>query len=706
MSRVICSNCRAIVLYTRHCANCGLSFEALQNAEEDASASLSMADEAVAESTTGAQENVTPDMDPTLQYYCFKKAQGIRKLKTASTSIDEVAVIARVKDDEFERFEELMNEVKGRIGVRIPPNAKVDEKVKTSIVTARIPVDSAGRVRAEREIVMSLKASRRLKSALFRTVRDVEADSHSLPGNSDADGGSGVIIGIVDIGLNLFHEKFRNKNDDGNTTRILSFWNQSADPDVKEGELGERGPYGYGRVFSKKDIDKALETGDPFKALNYNLFVTPNEHDGVHATPVTDIAAGNNRGRKNQFGEGNPGIAPNADIVFVELSSSGIAGANPVNRASLRDDAALEASFADSAQLLEAIAYIFDFAKSLGKPCVVNISLGTHGGPHDGSTPIENAIDRLVSEAPNRAVVIAAGNFANEKTHVSGTVSSEPFNLEWEVREGDPTGNELEIWYSGDDHLQVDIIAPDGGKVVRLNARQNRDIPVNGSSKLFAVHRVRDPNNNANLINLFLEKDATPGTWTVRLSRSSDKDVDFHAWIERDHKGRSIFLNPGSDVTLSSIACGEKAIVVGAYDAHTGDPNRKVFPSSSSGPTRLGGKKPDISAPGVGIKAASFEGDLSRDATAVFPVDGTSMASAVVTGVVALMLSEASKRGIGLDIEQIRRILIEASRDEKSSEGKWDKQLGFGRISASRAVEKVIEMASKGKGKGTARPSP
>jgi subtilisin family serine protease len=657
-----------------------------------------MADEAVAESSPGAQENVTPDMDPTLQYYCFKKAQGIRKLKTASTSIDEVAVIARVKDKEYKRFEELMNEVKGRIGVRIHPNPQDGEKVKTSIVTARIPVDSAERVRAEREIVISLKASRRLKSALFRTVRDVRADSLSLPDNSDADGGSGVIIGIVDIGLNLFHEKFRNK-DQENTTRILSFWNQSADPDVKEGELGKRGPYGYGRVFSKEDIDKALKTGDPFKALNYNLFVTPNEHDGVHATPVTDIAAGNNRGRKNQFGEGNPGIAPNADIVFVELSSSGIAGANPVNRASLRGDAALEASFADSAQLLEAIAYIFDFAKSLDKPCVVNISLGTHGGPHDGSTPIEKAIDRLVSEAPNRAVVIAAGNFANEKTHVSGTVTSEPFPLRWEVREGDPTGNELEIWYSGDDHLEVDIIAPGGEKVVKLNARQNRDIPINGSSKLFAVHRVKDPNNNANLINLFLEKGTPPGIWTVRLSRNSDKDVDFHAWIERDHKGRSVFLNPASDVTLSSIACGKKAIVVGAYDAHTGDPERKVFPSSSFGPTRLGEPKPDISAPGVGIKAASFEGDLSRDATAVFPVDGTSMASAVVTGVVALMLSEARKREINLNIEQIRGILIEASRDEK-----WDKQLGFGRISASKAVEMVIAMAPESA--GTARPSP
>jgi hypothetical protein len=698
MSLVICPNCRAIVTYTARCSNCKLSFQALLGEVIETAAGptteTTMAAETAVKSKTSVKAGVMPDMDPALQWYSVKLAEGVRKLKTASTANNEVAVIAKVEDKKFTVFDDLIKSVKGSVGLRIDPNPQDIEEEKTSIVTARIPMEFAEHVRKQ-NFVKSLKASRRLKSTLFRTISDVKADA--LPGASLADGGSGVIIGIVDIGFNFFHEKFRNKDED-HTTRVLSFWNQSADPIPKSGELGAKGPFGYGRVFSQDEINTALKADNPFERLGYRLTVTGIERDGVHATPVADIAAGNDRGRLNQFHVGNPGIAPKADIVFVELSSSGIAGANPVSAAASFGSDVLEASFADSAQLLEAIAYIFNFAQSRKQPCVVNVSLGTNGGPHDGSTPVEEAMDRLVSEAPNRAIVIAAGNFSTEQTHMSGTVSAEPFLLKWQVQQNDPTGNELEIWYEGDDFLNVEIIAPGGNRVTMLDAGENINFPITDDSNLFAVHRIQDPNNEANLINLFLEKGATPGIWAVRLSRSSAKDsakdVDFHAWIERDHKGRSVFVNPNSDVTLSSIACGQKTIVVGAYDAHTGDPSRKILPSSSSGPTRPGYQKPDISAPGVGIKAASFEGKLEKDAQAVFPVDGTSMASAVVTGVVALMLDEARKHKLDLDIDQIRSILIDASKSGQTDAEEWDKQLGHGRISASRAVEMVLEMAS------------
>ena len=82
-----------------------------------------------------------------------------------------------------------------------------------------------------------------------------------------------------------------------------------------------------------------------------------------------DIAAGNGRG------SGFPGVAPGADLIFVELSSR-------------IDDPATE-SFGNSKRLLEAVDYIFRKATALGRPAVVNLSLGTFGGPHDGTTPVE-----------------------------------------------------------------------------------------------------------------------------------------------------------------------------------------------------------------------------------------------------------------------------------------------------------------------------
>ena len=55
-------------------------------------------------------------------------------------------------------------------------------------------------------------------------------------------------------------------------------------------------------------------------------------------------------------------------------------------------------SFGDSVRLLEALRYIFDKAGT--RPCVINISLGTNGGPHDGTTLVEQGIDSLLPGRP------------------------------------------------------------------------------------------------------------------------------------------------------------------------------------------------------------------------------------------------------------------------------------------------------------------
>ena len=90
---------------------------------------------------------------------------------------------------------------------------------------------------------------------------------------------------------------------------------------------------------------------------------------GSPGTYVMDICAGNGGGSDA------PGFAPEADMVFVDVSHSDIPFVGPQ---------VVGSSFGDSTQLLEAVRYIFD--KAGDRPCVVNISLGTNGGPHDGTT--------------------------------------------------------------------------------------------------------------------------------------------------------------------------------------------------------------------------------------------------------------------------------------------------------------------------------
>jgi hypothetical protein len=76
--------------------------------------------------------------------------------------------------------------------------------------------------------------------------------------------------------------------------------------------------------------------------------------------------------------------------------------------------------FGDSVQLLEAVKFLFEVAGE--RPCVVNISLGTNGGPHDGSSLVEQGIDLLIQEQPGRAVVIAAANSFDDGILAAGVV--------------------------------------------------------------------------------------------------------------------------------------------------------------------------------------------------------------------------------------------------------------------------------------------
>ena len=384
-----------------------------------------------------------------------------------------------------------------------------------------------------------------------------------------------------------------------------------------------------------------------------------------------DIAAGNGRG------SGVPGVAPNADIIFVEAAANDIpfSGPNAVGK-----------SFGDSVQLLEAVKFIFEQAGD--RPCVINASLGTNGGPHDGSTLVEIGIDRLLRQAPNRAMVIAASNSFSDGIHAAGRVAAGgSVDLVWDIPSNDATSNELEIWYQGEDRFGVEVIAPNGETLIRVAPGQTRGLQSQGRMVLLAANRLSDPNNNDNMIGIFLEAGLPLGRWTIRLQGITVQDGSFHAWIERDDLGQSSFPEPRDDShTIGSISCGRETIVVGSYDAHKSTLPLSFF--SSAGPTRDGREKPEVAAPGHAVVAAH-----SRTRTRTTRKSGTSMASPAVTGVVALVLSEASARGGSMTSAQIRDAVIGTARDNPPAGTQWDPRFGFGRVSARDAVNRLIAAA-------------
>ena len=595
--------------------------------------------------TNGGEGGIAP-MDPRLQKLVAFGRHGVRKAATASTMRDEVAVLAKVSD--LTAWENLSE---------VRPGAVIGETAVdgTTLVTARIPVARIEHVRTQ-PFVNSLKSARRLSRRLAQTTAEVQAQPSLLPKGSKAKGGTGVVVGIVDIGCDFAHRNFLTSK---GKTRLKKLWDQW-------GTGGGGAGFGYGSVYSPAQINAALKKPDPYAALGY----APSPLNGAHGTHVMDIAAGNGRG------SGVAGVAPESGIVFVEVANSDIPWEGPE---------AVGKNFGDSVQLLEALKFVFDEAGS--SPCVINVSLGTNGGPHDGSTLVEQGIDRLVRQAPNRAVVIAASNSYADGIHAAGTVPQNgQHTLPWIVESGDQTENELEIWYPRGGRLSVEILDPKGTSLGNVPAGRSGTISSGGRVVLFVANRLNDPNNRDNMIGIYLSNFAPNGRWNVLLRADPDQSVDFHAWVERDDYGQGSFPEPRDNShTIGSISCGHDTIVVGSYDAHKASLPLSYF--SSAGPTRDGRQKPELSAPGHAVVAAS-----SGSKKGVTTMSGTSMAAPAVTGAIALMLAEAKARKQSFTIDQIRAAATTTARRDPAGPG-WDARYGSGRISANGLVATVMGVA-------------
>ena len=190
--------------------------------------------------------------------------------------------------------------------------------------------------------------------------------------------GKDVIIGYIDSGLDNAHEDFKNK--DG-TSRVLYYWDHTLGYDV------DRTPvkYGYGQVWTNEDVDAGI---------------CGSSDGNAHGTTVSGTGSGNGRATGT-----HQGVAPQSDIIIVETNFS-----LPNWTLSVADG----------------VDFIFSMADSLGKPAVVNTSVGTYLGSHDGTDPASMIIDSLLNDKPGRIVVAAAGNSGNQgKYHLKGLVDED-----------------------------------------------------------------------------------------------------------------------------------------------------------------------------------------------------------------------------------------------------------------------------------------
>ncbi|MCB9352146.1 MAG: DUF2272 domain-containing protein [Lewinellaceae bacterium] len=502
--------------------------------------------------------------------------------------------------------------------IRVRETGAVPNKVRVistfgDVLTCRIKRADVAEVYAS-PLKISLKAARyyaidpigEVTEAVVEAVHPFfSMDTDEINRDVDA-AGQGVAIGIIDWGMDFAHPDFLNPN---GTTRLLALWDQSVTLPFMENQ-----PYGYGTVFNRALINQALQASTPYQSLGYHPANGDPIGIGAHGTHVASIAAGAHS------------LAPRAEIIFVHLSARDTSGT---------------AHLGDSVRILEAIDFVRQAAA--GRPLAINMSVGRHGAPKDGTTLVERAIDNLLSDRPNTMLCQSAGNYYQAKAHTSGrVVQGKDTAFRFRVSRADRTPNELEIWYSGKDKFGLQLRNLETGLLFSPVLGGYEKIEIDGSLIGRVYHREHDPNNGKNHIDLFLYPNAPPGKWEVALHGSLIEDGHYHGWIERDGACRGCqavfddpFVNPR--YTIGSLASTRHSLVVGAFNSQS--PHFALAPFSSMGPTTDGRTKPDLVAPGVNIPAARSAPLFSaRPVGGLTNMSGTSMAAPHVTGACALLL--------------------------------------------------------------------
>lgn len=572
-----------------------------------------------------------------------QKQLGIKESRYLS-KIDENAMVNLLVKGELTDIASLTKQYNGRVNIGT-------KNVSSVVIPKLLLQDFLAELH---EIVVEIPISKGVllmdTALLVNGVIPVHNGISPLPNSYTGDG---VVVGILDSGIYFDHEDF--KNEDG-STRIKYIWDQA----LGSG-LNAPAPYGYGEEWSFVDINNG--------SCNH---VEPANQFG-HGTTVAGAACGNGRA-SNDF----TGVAPSSDIIAVNID--------------LSDDNFL-------LHVVDAIDYVFKKADAMGKPCVINTSIGTYFGSHDGLDLATQMIDALIEERPGRAVVAAAGNGNNlmdsltnfNPTHLSYAVTPEEQFTYFETS----SQNELyfDLWADTASFKEVSfsISNDDTSNFTTLASSiwySIESFPGNLSNGIYIISDIISPSFELQGI-LEMYASETEGRYHIEFLITPEDPAHFwrfttrgigtfDIWSSAAYQGTAnmVYRNlPSSNefpeiaqyvfpdnkkCIVSSWQCSNKVITVGNYSNRaayydidsvfrlTNEIPGKIFFRSSEGPTRDNRLKPDLCATG-NVTMATGNLDFIASALAVnrkrVSYDGlhntnggTSMSSPIVAGAVALYL--------------------------------------------------------------------
>ena len=535
------------------------------------------------------------------------------------------------------------------------------------MATAMIPVDRIESLAAS-GLCKHIDVSFRGKPLLENTREHLGIDRiHSgidLPQGYD---GTGVVVGMIDHGFDYTNPTFLSA--DGSELRIRRVWEQTNDSGTPPAGMS------YGTE---------LATAEAIMAKSYDVELIG------HGTITSSIAAG--RGVPSDTGIKCKGIAPGADIVLVSVQGT-------------------EASFFD------AISYIQSYARSVSKPCVINISIGTGLGSHDGNGMIEDYFTSYMNENNDSlVVVVAAGNNGDRKRHLSKTFSLSDTLLCSRI-DGVIMGVEaVDLWCDRDFEVGLALVNTNTGQTVDFTGfySSGSDTAIGATLRIGGSTMINwgfylqglCPNNKYNATAMFENENTLPDSIGFFFVARCRENASMHVWsTAQDFVSSSVV--PGSvdgdgQYTIEGIGATSDAVIsVGSYvssgtwvsinggiQISESLTEGGISNFSATGPTADNRIKPDIAAPGETIivptsKYSFFQSladsTLWNGQTEWFEgTKGTSLAAPMVTGIVALWLQHNPSLGIA----EARNLIHNNARRDVFTGDEPNNHWGWGKINA------------------------
>ena len=479
--------------------------------------------------------------------------------------------------------------------------------------------------------------------------------------------GKGVLIGIIDSGIDFTNPDFRNP--DG-STRIRALY------DIQQN-----------RIFSREDINlylqsEAFEGGnnpnlqsEAFEAVNNPNLQNEASPENVtislsraidfsgHGTAVAGIAASNGASSRGYFestarGNGGTyentlaGVAPEAELLVVKLGPD------------------IPDSFPRTTQLMKAVNWTVLTATEMGMPISINISIGNTYGPHDGSSLLETFLD-AAAEVGRTSICVGSGNEGSNRGHTSITFGQNETGTKYiPLSIGDyETGLTIQLWKNYSSDCSVALVAPDGtvypvvetfptltGTFLRPAASLDRSLTISTTGETILVY-IGTPvpySINQELYFDFIPKAEylTRGIWQFRIEKivSNPLSLNLYLPVGLTRSLETRFVDPDTSNTITIPSTASRVITVGAYDPYTDlvpdfsgrgyileqlVTDREATGTSTFFQTQV---KPDLVAPGVNIVSNDLLGRYST-------FTGTSFAAPFVTGGAALLMEWGIVRG-------------------------------------------------------------